>query len=77
LNADYLNASATLAKGLMLFNLLQNLNPLIASPLDQFGTDTDTTGVIENSVTDLFITSSTLSDIISFIGISDVDNFGN
>jgi ATP synthase subunit 6 len=61
----------------MLFNLLQNLNLLIASPLDQFGTDTDTTGVIENSVTDLFITSSTLSDIISFIGISDVDNFGN
>jgi hypothetical protein len=61
----------------MLFNLLQNLNPLIASPLDQFGTDTDTTGVIENAIVDLFITSSTLSDIISFIGISDVDNFGN
>lgn len=62
----------------MTTNTLTTINTLYAgSPLDQFGTDTDSIGIFENSVTDLFITFPFLNDLISFIGLSEIDSIGN
>lgn len=50
------------------------LNFYLSSPLDQFGTDSDFVGVLDNFITDFIPASSALDDLVSFIGLTEFDS---
>jgi hypothetical protein len=58
-----------------LFNLTNSF--FIASPLDQFGTDADFTGLLDNIVTDFIPLANFLDDFISFIGLTEIDSLAD
>lgn len=60
-------------------NTLLNLTNIffIASPLDQFGTDADFTGALDNIITDFIPLAEFFDDMISFIGLTEVDSLSD
>lgn len=63
----------------MLANLynLDLLEILLASPLDQFGDDEDSAGLLDNHLTDLLPGRGYLEDLLDFIGITELDSLSD
>lgn len=60
----------------MLNSLLQFQN-LIASPLDQFGADSDFFGVLDNSFIDIIPATEYLDEVLSFLGLTEIDSLAD
>jgi F-type H+-transporting ATPase subunit a len=59
-------------------NIIFNfINIYAASPLDQFGSDADFSGVLDNFITDFIPAATILDEFISFSGVSEVDGIAD
>jgi hypothetical protein len=56
---------------------LDLLEILLASPLDQFGDDEDSTGLLDNILTDLLPDGGYLEDLLDFTGIVEIDSLSD
>jgi len=59
------------------FNHINILEIILNSPLDQFGDDEDSTGLLDNALIDLLPDSGYLEDLLDFTGITEVDSLGD
>jgi len=50
---------------------------ILNSPLDQFGDDEDSTGLLDNALTDLLPDGGYLEDLLDFTGINEIDSFSD
>jgi hypothetical protein len=56
---------------------LDLLEILLASPLDQFGDDEDSTGLLDNALTDLLPDGGYLEDLLDFTAVTEVDSLSD
>jgi ATP synthase subunit 6 len=59
------------------FNHINILEIILNSPLDQFGDDEDSTGLLDNTLIDLLPDSGYLEDLLDFTGITEIDSLGD